>query len=283
MRSYTNTLIFESVLDGIGAMSPAIAGVAATLFSPRVLVVEDNCDTGLGEVVAVSGKIEGKVELETDSPLSVARLTALALSGDTEVAIRSTSTCISLGGVCGKCLKASYPSISSPVIGNFYQIYPELEVESAVLDLPAGQTVLTLPFPAEKYDKLYVFEGGVITPSADYNVSGSTLTFTSSSGFARRFKFKFIVLSNLPYYYWLGKTYSGSLVGIKSVADLRLPLRESLLTAFINSDQIDSLYSALAASDQGGEDLVQYIPSIKGSLERAVYILFLSALLLGTS
>lgn len=280
MRNYTNTLLFESALDSIPSTGGLVYSTAFNLFNPRVSVVEEDCDTTLGVPVALDAKWIGSTELETGLRISSSRLITLASSGATQVDIRTLYSCVSKGGVCQACLAAGRPRLAGSSIGSVVQIRPELLVDSADLTLPAGSTSLTLPHSPAEYDVLYVYLDGMLLAPSAYTLVGNAITFPTPSGVSQVFGFKFYVISNAAYYNWLANTYSGSLLGIKSLLDLPLPVKASLMRTCVNEIDIESIRELLIQSDFAEEDFVQYVPSIKDPLEKAIFVLTLGSIFL---
>jgi hypothetical protein len=279
MRNYTNTLLFESALDSIPSTNVALYNTAFRLFNPVVIVVEEDCGTLLGTPIPVDFKAEGYIELDNGLPINRATISSLALSNSSYVNTRSAYSCISKNGVCNKCLSASKPRLSI-VTGNMYQVNPELIISVNTISISTGLTTYSLPYDVSQYDTLYIYDDGILVSQATYSVSGSTLTLSSSPGSTKTLLLKFGIFSNVGFYYWLANTYSGSLLGIKSLIDLPLPIKPSLLSSFINEDEIDLLIQALKQTDIADQDFVTYIPSIKDPLEKAIFVVTLCSIFL---
>jgi len=279
MRNYTNTLLFESALDAISPSNVQLYNVAFRLFNPVVKAIENDCGTLLGTPIPVDFKAEGFIELDTGLPITKSNIISLALSNSRFVSVRSAYSCISKGGVCKTCLAASKPRVSITV-GSTYQVNPELIISTNPSVLLSGQTTVTLPYNTTQYDTLYIYDNGALVSQSSYTVSGSTLTFSSAPVSDRPLLLKFSIYSNVGFYYWLAGTYSGSLLGIKSLAELPLPLKPSLLLSNINNYDIDSIIKLLKDTEIADQDFVSYIPSIKDPLEKAIFVVTLGSIFL---
>jgi len=282
MRNFTNTLLFETALDSISNSNPGLKGIADRLFSPTVKVVEADCDTQLGVIAALAERTEGSIELDTDTPITRAMLIAASNAGNTGITIRTLASCISDGGVCRKCLLASRPRLTSTSVGDMVKVYPELTVDAESVSVPAGTTSVSLSHLASEYDVLYVFDDGALVPTSSYSISGNVLTLNSAPTVNKVFLVKYEVASHIAFFYWLARTYSSSLLGVRSMFNLPLPVKASLLRSMVVDFDIEDLYKALLASEVAAEDFVTYIPSIKDPLEKAVYVILLASVFLNS-
>jgi hypothetical protein len=280
MRNYTNTLLFESALDSVQPSNSLVYNAIYTLFNPRVKVVEDDCGTVLGVEADLHQDLIGSTEVDTGSVITFSRLVTLSSLGIYKVRTRSLSSCIANGGVCKTCLLSSRPRLTSVIVDSTVQITPELLISSNSQDLDIGATVISLPYATNQYDKVYVYKSGTLVAESAYSISGSTLTFNTAITNADSYLLKFYVVSNVCYYYWLSKTYSGSLLGIKPLVEIALPIKVSLLRSLVNVSDISDIENALLSSDFAGEDFVQYAKDVSDPLEKAVLVLILGSIFL---
>src|ERR1700739_3444628 len=144
LRSYAGLLVLEDIFDYIPTTDPDIVNLANSVFSPNLKIIEVDCGTTLGLYQTVTYAIEGKTELSTDEPLSKDRIDQLLFNGIYQVALRSTSTCISNGGVCSKCYSASFPRAAIPAVNDRVTVYPEYTILTDVLAGGAGGAPITL-------------------------------------------------------------------------------------------------------------------------------------------
>jgi len=282
MRNFTNTLLFESALDSVPSSNQPLYSILDRLLNPLVKVVEDDCGTELGVLAALADRTEGAIELATDLPVTKAALIAASNSGQSSISIRTLNSCISKGGVCTKCLLASRPRLTGVTTGSLFKLTPELTISTESLSFVTGSTTATLSHTASEYDSVYVFDDGALLPTNTYTISGSTFTLSSAATSDKTLLFKYQINSNIAYFYWLTHTYSSSLLGVKSLFNLPLPVKPSLLRNAVVQEDIDILYRSLLSSDAGSEDFVTYIPSIKDPLEKAIYVILMCSIFLNS-
>jgi hypothetical protein len=281
MRNYTNTLLFESALDSITTSNNILYNTAYAFFNPKVKIVEDDCETLLGTSIPLNPKARGYIELETGSPLNTSRVNTLSTAGNTSVRVRSSYSCISAGGICRECLLGSRPRLSGFSVGDYVELPPELLVDYVEGTVVSGDTSCAIPYTSAQYDTVYVYNNGVLLSESSYYISGNSFVSYTAVLSDTTFAFKFFVKSNVAHYYWLAKTYSGSLLGIKDLVELPLPLKPSLLSTFVNETDIEALRRQLIGNpDVSQEDFVEYIPSIKDSLEKGIFVLILGSIFL---
>lgn len=108
-RTFTNTIIFEQSLDAIPPASQDLYNWAQEIYNPNVKIVEEDCQTSLGEPLGLSTKLLGKLEVTTEQHIGLQRLVDLSNQGETSVNVRGIHTCIADGGVCRTCLIESRP------------------------------------------------------------------------------------------------------------------------------------------------------------------------------
>jgi hypothetical protein len=280
MRSYTNTLLFESALDSITTSNTLLHTLADNLFSPTVQIVEEDCGTLLGEVISVNADAEGRVELSTGLNITPSRITALLSSGTYEVSTRSIGSCISEGGVCQACAAASRQKLSVPAVDSFWKVYPETIIEISHVVVPNGQSTITLLYKPEQYDLLYLYFNGALVSEGSYSISGTTLSLGSPVSTDSSFTIKYAVNTRITYYYWLAETFSGSLFGIQVLPRRPLPLKKELLTSLIPTADVESLVQDLKASAAQGGDFVTYLEDVRDPLEKAIFATMLGSVFL---
>lgn len=280
-RNYTNSLLFESALDTIGPSNPLLFETANDLFRPRVKIVEEDCSTLLGQSIYNSFRAVGLTETETGTPLTEARLQTLVAAGVAYVNVRSLDTCISKGGVCRVCLRSSRPDIVVPAVGFSYNVQPQIILDNSRLIAIVNQGSVELAYDPSQFDKIYVYANGVLMNPSLYLVNGKELIFAVRFLVDTIIIVKYLVYSNIQYYYWVADTYSGSLLGIKSIQNLGLPIRKLLLETLINKYNIETLTDRLNSSNLiSQEDFVTYIPQIKDPVESAVFVILLNSVFL---
>jgi hypothetical protein len=279
-RTFTNTLLFETVLDSVPGSNILLTNIIQSFFHPNVLVIESDCSTLLGNFQPLSYKVLGSVELSTGLPINNARLMTLITTNVTEVAERSLSTCISNGGICQACYSASRPNLVLPSIGSRVTIDPEMIIDVQQISFSAGQTSMVLPYNSDQYSYPYLFLDGALVSSSSYTITDSTLTLVTPPVSSTTFVIKFAVITNSLFFYWLAETFSGSLLGIEPFGKILLPIRKATFLPLIPTEDIKSIINILQNSTVSQEDSVQYISNISDPLEQAVLTIMLAALFL---
>jgi len=269
-RTYSGTLIFENVFDAIPSSNQTLVNVANAVFSPFVRVVEYDCGTMLGEVHALNFEIEGSKSVVTGDVINRAFIESQLSQGIYEVQIRSLSSCISKDGVCQECFNASLPNRTYPNIGDYVQIPPQFQMQSEVLSIRAGFSSAQMSFTSDIYDTITVVLDGVVLPASDYSVFGDILTLATPVTLDSNIVVKYNVLSRAPFFYWLAKTYGGSLLGLKPLPIRPLTLKPSLLSAVIPVSEIDVIIDKISGMEMVPEDMKLYFPNTTSILEKAL-------------
>ena len=277
MRSYSGLLIFENVFDSVTSTDTILSELCTRIFYPSVPIVEDYCNTLLGEEVDVNYEIEGYVELSTGEPLTKSRIEELLYSGTYKVRIRTLSTCVSEGGVCAKCYNSSRQDEPYPEVGSIKTIDP-LFVKSTEVILVVSQNEITLSLDSGSYDKVLVYCNGQLLYGEDFYIEGQTLRFNNLEVSPGDYAVvRYISDTKVPYMLWLAGTYSGSLIGVKSLPGPLLPIRSLLLTSLIPEHYVDDLVGHLESdSSRSPGNIVEYLSSIPDLLERALLAIALS-------
>lgn len=276
MRSYSSLLVFENVFDSTSTTDSVIADLCQRLFYPQVEIVEDYCHTLLGEEKEVNYELEGYIELSTGEQITRARIEELLSQGTYVVRVRSLSTCSSEGGVCAKCYHSSRPDEAYPDVGSFVTVAPLFVKSSEVLVTDASNSV-ALTLDQDSYDSVLVYGANTLQPSSSYQISGTTLTFTSgpvtpNTAVVVRYRSD----TKAPFMLWLADTYSGSLLGVKALPGPLLPLPSLQLRSLIPEHQVDALVEALSSSSsRAPENLVEYARGTPDLLEKALFCIAL--------
>lgn len=282
MRSYVNTIIFESALDSVAPSNSLVYSVIKRLLSPSIKIIEEDCDTLLGEFVSISTRAQGLIELETNNPLTSARMSSLITANNKEVAVRSTATCTSIGGVCKKCLRGSRPGLVIPETGSLYVLDPEVIVDTGPIGIETGQTSATLKYPKSQFDKVYVYNDGILVDPSTYTLTETSLVLSSPAVSNVNYFIKYVSKTYAPYFYWLANTYSGSLLGINPLGKQLLPIRKNTMELYIPQEDIEVLVRRLKTLDIKDEDSILYIDEITDPVEKALYVVVLSSIFLNT-
>lgn len=280
MRTYVNTIIFEGALDSVPPQNTILYSVIDRMFSPSVDIIEEDCETLLGDIFPISVAAQGLIELATNNPLNTSRLASLITTNNVEVAVRSTSTCLSVGGVCRRCLRGSRPGITVPAVGSKYKLFPEIIIDTGTVTIETGQTSGSILYSANQFDKLYAYSDGTLIDPSTYSITGNSFVLNSVAGSNISYFLKYVVITNSQFFYWLANTYSGSLLGISPLDKKLLPLRKEVLLKYIPQEDIEVLISQLKSSEIAEEDSVQYLDSITDPVEKAVFVVTLCSIFL---
>jgi hypothetical protein len=279
LRSYEGLLVLEDIFDYIPTTDPDIVNLANSVFSPNLKIIENDCGTTLGLYQTVTYAIEGKTELSTDEPLSKDRIDQLLFNGTYQVALRSTSTCISSGGICAKCYSATFPRASVPVVNSRVTIYPEYTIDTDVLAGVAGQSQFTLSLNSNQYTFLYVYhEGLLLVQGSDFTLVGTTLTLTVPLPADGNVVARYTSYNRAPFLIYLAEQYSGSILGMNPLPRELLPIRSLLLISLLNDNILEIVAENTIANTSIPNELSGYISNISDPLEKALYILALQAL-----
>lgn len=216
MRTFANFLYVGNLYNSIPGAEPEIINMYNRLFKPVLTIVEEDCGTRLGVTEAIvpssissetvcgettttslSSFLVGKVEL--GSPDFV--ITPAVVSGYIQqipprkyVKVRSLSSCTSVGGVCRKCLWASY-DIYDPTFDR-----SQVDLQSDYPDINTGLVGAT------QYRIIPQIVPGQPLPKVQMDFTVDTSPFLS----------------------YISKTYSGSILGMRTYLNDRLPIREGL-------------------------------------------------------
>lgn len=83
------------------------------------------------------------------------------------------------------------------------------------------------------------------------------------------------MVSHMPMYSFLASTYSGSLIGVKPIAKLNLPIRKELIDVQLNETMILRAMRELRTFKLIPQNFIKYCEDIPDKLEQALFILML--------
>jgi len=273
LRSYSNLIILETVLDSIPETNPTVNQLASAVFTPRVPVTEHDCGTTLGRLVEVNYDLAGRVELATGNIISITRIKELLSRGIYEIAVRSLDTCIANDGICQACYHASRQHLQVPDVGDSVVIEPEFIKAVDYFSTEPGNVSFNLTQSADLYDHAYVyFEDYLVDPS-QYTVIDQVLTFNTPITIMDQVTVKYAVHTKSPFLSWLSDTYSGSLLGLKSLPHPPLPIRRSLYTSIVPSSMVELLSEESSNMPGVPIDVINSYGLIRCTLEKALLIL----------
>jgi hypothetical protein len=285
MRSYSGLLVLETLFDSIPSDNPDLVDFANSTFSPQVLVTSANCQTSLGEILSTSYTIEGRVELATGDNISYNRIKDLLAAGHYLTNVRSLNTCIAPGGVCQACYAASRPFQPVPPLGSRVRIDPEYIIATDVFPVFVGDSAVDVTKTTDTYDFAYVYNQGQLIPPSSYvmtdNLNGTArLTLLSPISEDGMLTVRYTTVLRSPYMYWLANTYSGSILGIKPLLTMRLPIRKALFSRIISETRVELLVKQLSEYKTIPQEAIAHLSNISDLLEKALYVIALHAVYL---
>lgn len=274
MRSYTNYLLFEDVLDSLDDGAPTIIQGVKKLLTPAVLIVENNCNTLLGTLTVTNFELEGRTELATGDPLSRTRIEELLSEGKYVIEIRELPTCISKGGICQECFHASRPWDNIPSVGTTITLdIPQIHQTDLIIG-NNNSTSFSLSVEVEDYDFIEVIHDGERVSSDSYEVSGNQITFLFTPGLESIYVVHFYLKSSDSLLNYMAKSYSGGLLGLKPLSSFKTYLRPSLYASMFSEMFIKVMIRELDKFDIPSTNM-DYIDRIHEPLEKALYVLYL--------
>jgi hypothetical protein len=274
MRTYAGTLLLEDIFDYIPTTNADIYNLGLAVFEPNILVVENNCHTTLGKFQTIDFEAEGLTELSTETVLSYNRITTLLSQGIYSAATRHSSTCISKGGICVRCYKATYPDKSVPAVNDRVTLKPEYLVNAEIIRATPTNNIYSLVTDSAQYDKYNVFLAGVLLVNGtDYSITGNTLTLSVTIASETNLVIRFLRIDRRPFLSWLSTTYAGALLGMKPLVGEQLPIRPLFLASTLTENRLQSISELIKASGKIPIDYTEYSDLIKDPLEKALYML----------
>jgi hypothetical protein len=274
MRSYSGTLLLENIFDFVPSTEVEIYNLSLGVFNPNVLIVEIDCKTTLGKFETVNYEAEGLTELATESRLSYDRINELLSAGTYSVATRHSSTCISKGGICKKCYRATYPTRLNVEVNDRVDIEAEYLANSEIVELsPDMLSYSTVTDPAS-YSRQYVFhKGNLLFDNVDYTISNGKLTLTKLIPDAGNLVIRFMRIDRSAFVGWLASSYSGSLLGMKAIPYQLLPMRPLFLASTLLENRLQLVSELVKSSPKVPKEYSKYIDQIRDPLEKALFML----------
>lgn len=275
VRSYSGLLLLETLFDSVPTSNADLTTLCNNVFSPFVLISEEDCGTMLGENSPVNYELEGKVELSTGEVISRDRIETLLTNGKYFVPTRSLSTCVSKEGVCKSCYSASRQKDPEVEVGSYIQIFPEYQVAADTTSVIEGDTQISLSQDIDMYDRLYVYYKGVLLSNDSYTISGTTLKFVNPIMGSGQILTRFTTITRAPFLAWLADTYSGAMLGLKALPSPKLPIRKRLLSGLIPMSMVELLATQASKVPSIPLDSISYLDNITDPLEKALFVIAL--------
>lgn len=278
MRTYSNFLLFEDVLSSLPTDSSLLYQAANIIVNPTVKVVEEDCGTLLGTVLATNFDLEGEVELATGDRLSRTRINQLLGQGQYKTAVRKLHSCRSEGGVCRQCYNATFIKNTAPSVGNQVSIPSFLNYKTDMLAGNGYSNSYELTQDSTEYDDVMLFKEGVLVPSSEYSISGTIITFNDIQQILDIYVVKFFRYTSEPFLGYMARSYSGSVLGIQPLPTLDTVLREGLYPEYISEGYLDAMARELTVYKAIPDSFLDYMETISDKLEKALFILYIYAI-----
>lgn len=296
MRTFSNFLLFEDVLTSLPTGSSLIENAASKLMAPTINIVEDDCGTLLGIISDVNYSIEGQVELSNSTIIDVNRINTLLAQGVSTVRIRTSSTCISKGGLCSLCCRAALPSTPKYLNGSWL-----LDGTSTLNGIDTFISGERITLSSEFIYKTEVIIGDGINSS--YPIYQTSLDYTKTNYSMNPANYPFISsitdtavnfntvrnpedvfvlhyynVSSNPFLEYLAKSYSGGLFGIAPLPSYPLQIKPSLYQVMFSENQIHLFRNELNAYPNIPPTYLEYCDTIQDNLEKVLFIIYTYAI-----
>lgn len=276
MRTYSNFLLFEDILDNLPPDNITLASSVASLNTPSVRVVEEDCGTLLGTTLDLTPEVEGLVELATGNNISRSRIETLLGQGKYKIAIRDLHSCNSVGGICRKCYEGQYLYTTAPAVNTISKLSSTMNIQTDIITGSDTSYSYRLSLDEEDYDYLILVQNGV--PFTDFTVSGNILTFNNQIQDSVVFIVRYFKNTSEPLQGYMSRTYTGDLLGMKPLPSLPLLLKESLYSAILTDSILGSMSKAIYRYRTIPSTFLDYLDRIPNKLEKALFILYLYAI-----
>jgi hypothetical protein len=256
-----------------------MAQAVQILLNPTTKIVEEDCDTLLGEIVENSMELEGRIEVSTKEVLSNARIIELLQQGKYKIGIRTLATCQSHvhGGVCRICYEGSLIGQTAPSVDSTVAI-PAMQIYQSDTILGNGFTN-TFPLTQTEDDwyEVIVVRNGVIQTSG-YTLGFDTLTYTPTLEVGETVIVHFLKQNTDPFQGYIAKTFSGALLGMQAMPTIKPLLRESLYETLFSDNFVGLVLAELKPLKAIPSTYIDYLERVHGKMEKVLLALYLFAL-----
>lgn len=279
MRSYSNYLLFEDILDNLPVSSALLQQVATMLIYPSVTIIEEDCGTLLGKVVDLNFELEGFTELATGVSLSRTRINTLLSQGNYKIHIRDLHSCTSKGGICRKCYEATFLGETAKPINTITTLTPKLNYQTDLINGNNIKSTFTLSQTSDDYYSVLVIKDGAIYPDSEYVLGYDTITFITLPvpTTTEVYTIHYYKENSEPLLGYISKTYSGGLLGLQPLPALNLILNEKLYLSIVSDGFIPLMIKELNNYRTIPTTFLQYIDNIQDKLEKIIFMLLLYA------
>lgn len=278
MRTFSNFLLFEGVLEDQPSDRRTVKQISDMLMNPTVKIVEEDCNTLLGNVVPVSYELIGKTELATDSPFTEDRLTELLGEGKYFVKIRDLHHCTSKEGICRRCYEAQNMVVSAPPVGSYVQLDSYINYQSDYLTTNVGGNTFPLSELEEDYDYVVVLKNGTALPDDQYYIESQILTLSEDVTVDDDITVHFFKETSEGFLGYMASSYSGGLLGIKPLSYLPTTLRYCLYEKLLDSDIVQIMRDELSTFPNVPSLFLEYADRCPDLLEKTLLLCYIYSL-----
>lgn len=292
-RSYSNFLLFEDVLTNLPPGSSIINAAANTLMNPSLTITEEDCGTLLGTTLTtIDYTIVNQIELASLAPITTNRVDQMVAQGVTSVKVRDISTCIAQNGVCAICYESKYGV--NPVtldgtwalngivplsgynlrpVGEVVQIASEFVYASDIIIGNGVDSVYPLSQTSANYSRTSY--NPILDPEV-LSITDTEITFTSVRSTTDIFVLHYFTTTSDPFLEYIGKSYSGGILGVAPLPTFPLPIRASLYQNMFSDSQIAVMKQDLVTLARNTPtEFLDYCDTIKDPLEKILFIIYL--------
>ena len=275
MRTYANTLLFSGVLENIpSTVDGNIYSATQLILHLPTLVVEADCGTLLGSPIPLSLGLVGYIEVATGQQFTTPRINYLLGTGVSTTYVRSTSSCISKGGICQTCYAGSSNSAALPPVGSLIEIEPNYMIGNQYFFGTGTQTIFPLSYDISKTIGNIVYVNDTLVPF-NYTISGGTLQFANPPGFNQTIAIRSILRDTSVFTDVLSKSYSGDILGANPRAtSFPLPVRRSLYEQTLAGSVLQGVQNTVKALPTVPEYVQNYALTIKSPLEATLFYIY---------
>lgn len=279
-RTYSNFLLFEEVLDNIPTVSPTMTQAVGILLNPLTTVVDEDCNTLLGEIVDTSYELEGLIEVATKSVLTRTRINQLLQQGKYKVGVRNLHTCLShtSGGICRLCYQGTFPGEAAPNVGSNISVPNMLIYQTDVIQGTGYASAFDLSETSDDWYEVKVVKNGVVlNEGPDYTLGDSGITFPSIPTNNDAYVVHFLKQNTDPYQGYIARTYSGALLGMEPLPTLKPVLRESLYEQQFSDSFLSMLIEEVKQFKAIPDTYLDYLERVHSRMEKVLLTLYLFA------
>jgi len=272
-RSFSNYLLYEGVIESLLTIdNTTISSLARSLLYPQVNVVEEDCGTTLGLIQDLNFSVQGDILVETGEPITYNQIYTKLGAGVYSAGFRSASTCTSSEGICAKCAAGSNLLQPEPGVGSYLALSPLLNYATltvTITNLPQELFLSTVD-----YDLALVIHNGQVIASG---TSGSNIVLqVGDVPINQSVLVRYYISDSSSLLSYFAKSYSGALLGIKSLDAPMLTVPEKVYETIIPDEALFLAENELRQLNIDARYL-SYIEEINNKLEKALAILYFYA------